>query len=62
MVWFHNGVLLADDDPYDNISDHAAEFDLTAQLDEEMQSPIERMRRDRSNFKNCRQPSCWVMT
>ncbi|MEE9335989.1 MAG: polysaccharide biosynthesis tyrosine autokinase, partial [Granulosicoccaceae bacterium] len=48
---FHNGVLLADDDPYDNISDHAAEFDLTAQLDEEMQSPIERMRRDRSNFK-----------
>ena len=48
---FHNGVLMADDDPYDNISDHAAEFDLTAQLDEEMQSPIERLRRDRNSRK-----------
>ncbi len=48
---FHNGVLLNDDDPYDNLTDHAAEFDLTAQLDEEMQSPIERLRRDRNKRK-----------
>jgi len=45
---FHNGVLMSDDDPYDDLGDHGAEFDLTAQLDEEMQSPIERLRRDRS--------------